>query len=71
MNAPWFVVEGDVAKVMRDAATALYKQPGHALVQVATGTTEFLLGIYDADHDRMAVFNGPALIAALRKSIAT
>lgn len=71
MTGAWFTVDGDVAKVMREAATPLFKQPGHALVQVATGTTEFLLGIYDADQNRLAVFNGPALIAALRKSTTT
>jgi hypothetical protein len=71
MNAPFFTVEGDVAKVMLAAATSLYKQPGHALVQVATGTTDFLLGVYDADRNRMAVFNGPSLISALRSSTAT
>lgn len=69
MTAPTFTVEGEVAKVMRGAATELYTQPGHALVQVATGTKEFLLGVYDADQERLAVFNGPELIASLRKPI--
>lgn len=71
MSTPTFTVDGDVAKVMRGAGTDLYKQPGHALVQVATGTSEFLLGLYDADENRLHVFNGPALIAALRKPITT
>lgn len=71
MIAPTFSVVGVTARLMRGAATDIHLQAGHQLVQVATGNREFLLGLYDAEEDRLDVFNGPALIAALRKPLTT